>query len=83
MRLPVVASDADGLPENVVHNLTGFIVPRRDAEALADRLAELAADAGLRRRMGRAGRARVVDCFSLPGQIAAFERFYRAMETLP
>jgi colanic acid/amylovoran biosynthesis glycosyltransferase len=79
MKLPVVASDADGLPENVVDGLTGFVVPRRDAAALADGLARLAADAGLRRTMGEAGRARVVDCFALPDQIAAFDRFYRVV----
>ncbi len=81
MRLPVVAADADGLPENVADGCTGFVVPRRDAAALADKLALLAGDAALRRRMGAAGRARVENCFSLPQQIAAFDRFYREMVT--
>jgi colanic acid/amylovoran biosynthesis glycosyltransferase len=83
MRLPVVCSDAGGLAENVVDGLTGFVVPRRDSAALAAGLARLAADAELRRRMGEAGRARVADCFSLPDQIAAFDRFYRAMGVPP
>jgi len=56
-------------------------VPRRDAAALADKLALLAGDAALRHRMGVAGRERVENCFSLPQQIAAFERFYREMVT--
>lgn len=79
MQLPVVASDAGGLPENVEDGRTGFIVPRRDPVALADKLAVLATDADLRRRMGAAGRTRVENCFSLPRQIAAFDRFYREM----
>lgn len=79
MRLPVVAADAGGLPENVADGLTGFIVPRRDPAALAEKLAILAADSDLRRRMGAAGRARVEGCFSLPQQIAAFDGFYREM----
>jgi colanic acid/amylovoran biosynthesis glycosyltransferase len=54
MGLPVVCSDAGGLPENVEHEVTGFVVGRRDPEGIADRLAELARDASLRRRMGRA-----------------------------
>lgn len=77
MQLPVVTSDAGGLPENVEHGRTGFVVPRRDPAALADRLAALAADPALRQAMGRAGRERVESCFSLPRQIAAFDRFYR------
>ena len=79
MQLPVVASDADGLPENVADGHTGFIVPRRDPAALADKLALLAGDVELRRTMGAAGRARVEDCFTLPQQIAAFDRFFREM----
>lgn len=77
MCLPVVASDAGGLPENVDDGRTGYIVPRRDPAAMAEKLAGLAADPVLRRDMGVAGRARVENCFSLPQQIAAFDRFYR------
>jgi colanic acid/amylovoran biosynthesis glycosyltransferase len=79
MRLPVVASDADGLPENVADGLTGLIASRRDPAALADKLIDLAGGVERRRAMGAAGRARVVDCFALPQQIAAFDRFYREM----
>ena len=41
----------------VVDGETGFLVPLEDAEALADRLAQLIEDRELRRRMGRAARA--------------------------
>lgn len=77
MRLPVVASDADGLPENVDDGRTGFVVPRRDPAAMAAKLALLAGDNALRRAMGAAGRARVERCFALPQQIAEFDRFFR------
>lgn len=79
MQLPVVTSDADGLSENVADGLTGFVVPRRDSEALADKLALLAGDEALRQKMGIAGRQRVEACFQLPVQIAAFDRFYREL----
>ncbi|MEM1203969.1 MAG: glycosyltransferase family 4 protein [Acidobacteriota bacterium] len=77
MALPVVASDAGGLPENVVDGETGFIVPRRDPDAAARRLAELAEDPELRQRLGRAGRRRVEEHFRLDQQIAGFEELYR------
>jgi colanic acid/amylovoran biosynthesis glycosyltransferase len=77
MKLPVVCSDADGLPENVVDGLSGFVVPRRNPNALAEKLSLLAGDSGLRRQMGAAGRARVENCFRYEDQIAAFDRFYR------
>lgn len=78
MQLPVVTSDADGLPANVRDGQTGFVVPRRDPAALAERLATLAADPTLRRHMGEAGRRRVLRCFRIEDQIAAFDQFYRA-----
>lgn len=76
MELPVVVSDADGLPENVAHGVTGLVVPRRDPEAMADAAENLAKEPELRRRMGRAGRARVVERFQLADQIDRFHQYY-------
>jgi len=42
----------------VINGITGFIVPKRDAEALANCMAELIANPGLARRLGSAGRER-------------------------
>jgi colanic acid/amylovoran biosynthesis glycosyltransferase len=74
--LPVVCSDADGLPENVVDGITGFVVPRRDAAALADKIRILADDTSLRRSMGEAGGERVRERFQLDQQTIAFEGIY-------
>jgi colanic acid/amylovoran biosynthesis glycosyltransferase len=76
MKLPVVCTDADGLPENVCDGETGFVVPRRDPEALAQGISRLAADPSLRERMGGAGRRRVDKHFRIEDQIAAFDRAY-------
>ncbi len=53
--LPVVASDIPGPREQVVHGVTGLLVPAREAAPLAAALRRLAGDAGLRARMGLAG----------------------------
>ncbi len=76
MELPVVCTDADGLPENVADGETGFIVPRRNSVALAEKISQLVQSPDLRKRMGRAGRQRVSTHFQLPDQIKAFEDFY-------
>jgi glycosyltransferase involved in cell wall biosynthesis len=55
---PVIATRVGGLPEVVRDGETGFLVPPGDAVALAERIAMLIGDAGLRRRMGVAARAR-------------------------
>lgn len=54
---PIVATDVVGNRDAVVHGETGFLVPLGDAEALADRLAQLIEGKQLRQRMGEAGRA--------------------------
>ena len=74
--VPVVCTDADGLPENVADGITGLVVSRRDAGATAEALARLARDPGLRRDMGDAGRQRVLSHFQLNDQIAAFSALY-------
>jgi glycosyltransferase involved in cell wall biosynthesis len=71
--LPVVATDVGDVHREVVDGTTGYVVPVKDPGALADALERLLADPGLRRRMGAAGRARVVEKFSsevMAGQIS-------------
>ena len=81
MSLPVVCTDAGGLPENVEHEVSGFVVPRREPQPLAERLALLARNPALRQQMGQAGRRRVLASFRQEKQIADFDRFFR--EVLP
>jgi glycosyltransferase involved in cell wall biosynthesis len=56
---------------------TGITVPPGDAGALGDAIAALAADPGLRARMGAAGRARVDSAFSMTRMRDAVGTFYR------
>jgi colanic acid/amylovoran biosynthesis glycosyltransferase len=79
MQLPVVCSDADGLPENVRDGETGFVVPRRDSRVLAEKLLTLAETPELRRRFGTAGRRRVTKHFRLQDQIDAWEAVYLSL----
>jgi phosphatidylinositol alpha 1,6-mannosyltransferase len=58
--LPVVAPAAGGPIDLVGDGVTGFLVPPGDPGALADAVARLAADPGLRASQGRAARQRVL-----------------------
>jgi colanic acid/amylovoran biosynthesis glycosyltransferase len=77
MALPVVTSDANGLPENVADGVTGFVVPRRDPQALADKVLLLARDPALRTRLGQAGRERAVTHFNLRNYTPQFLQLYQ------
>lgn len=57
--LPAVGSAVGGIPEVIVPGETGFVVPPRNADRLAEGLRVLLRDAELRMRMGAAGRTRV------------------------
>ncbi|MGH1490170.1 MAG: glycosyltransferase family 4 protein [Acidimicrobiales bacterium] len=82
MGLPVVCTDAEGLPENVAHERTGLVVPRRRPDLLVKALGSLVADEELRLAMGEQGRARVVNLFDLDAQTDAFIDFFeRAVVT--
>jgi len=53
----VVTTDVPGCRDAIEPNVTGLLVPVRDAAALADAIERLAQDAALRQAMGTAGRA--------------------------
>lgn len=63
MEVPVVATNAGGVPELVDDQVSGLLVPPKEPLALANSIEQLVRDAGLRRRLGIAGRRKVVDNF--------------------
>jgi glycosyltransferase involved in cell wall biosynthesis len=83
MGLPVVCSDAGGLPENVQDGVTGFVVSRRDPGAVAYAIDRLVDDPSLRQRMGWAARERAVTLLSLDRQLDAFESVYQHVLSQP
>ena len=57
--LPVIGTQHSGIPEIVEDGVSGFLVPERDVDVLADRLSFLIDHSEKWAGMGRAGRARV------------------------
>lgn len=74
--LPVVGSDHSGIPEAIVEGETGFIVPERDAEALAARLVTILGSTDMRGRMGAAARALAEKNFDFAHQMRRLEEIY-------
>ena len=75
--LPVVATTGGALPEVVEDGVTGILVPPGDAPALAEAIQTLMGDPDLRRRMGQAGRERVLEKFSWRKAALETEAVYR------
>jgi glycosyltransferase involved in cell wall biosynthesis len=75
--LPVVVSDAGGLPEVVRDGETGLVVPRDDVPALQAALQRLVLDPDLRDVLGRGGRMRVERQYGWAHCVDLMERCYR------
>jgi len=76
---PVVATNVAGIPEVVVDGKTGFLVPPRDPQALADKIKLLLQDQALRERMGQAGIERVKQHFTIERMVRKYEGLYRKL----
>ena len=61
----VITTDAPGCRETVVHGLNGFLVPVRDAVALADAMMRFIKQPELIETMGKASRALAVERFDV------------------
>lgn len=77
--LPVVATAVGGTPEVVVDGVTGLLVPPRDPAALAQAITRLLRNPDLRRKMGRAGRERVTEHFSVEQMVRKTESLYEQL----
>lgn len=60
--IPVIVSENTGTADAVVEGESGYVVPIRDADAIAERLVELHRDPDLRLRMGAAARLGALAC---------------------
>ncbi len=77
--LPVVASAAGGIPEAVVDQETGLLVPPSDPEALASAVSTLLTDPAGARLMGDRGRQRIRTEFSVDRMVDGNLSVYREL----
>jgi glycosyltransferase involved in cell wall biosynthesis len=75
---PVITTAVpSGVREVNLAGTTGLEVPIRDVGALAEAMPTLAGDARLRERLGRAGRERVRQRFTMTAMVDAHLELYR------
>ena len=77
--IPVVGSDAGGLPEVVKHAECGYLLPVGDSEGLAERCCEILRDKERRREMGEAARHRAQSLFGAERVVGEFEDLYASL----
>ncbi len=76
MGKPVVATSGGGVPEIVLHEETGLLVPPADPKTMADAVRRLLDRPDLARHYGLAGRRRAETHFSLRSHVTAVTAVY-------
>ncbi len=71
MQRPIVSTNVGGPLETIIDGVTGFLVPPRDPNAIAERVITLLNNPALRQQMGIAGREHVIEHFSVQRFAAA------------
>ena len=75
-RKPVVASNVYGIPEVVLDQETGILIPPEEPKVLADAICTLLDSPEKCREMGERGRLRALRHFSIDRMVRDYEEFY-------
>jgi colanic acid/amylovoran biosynthesis glycosyltransferase len=81
MGLPIVSSVHAGIPEAVIHGVTGFLAAERDSAALASYILQLLKDEMLWQRFSTQSRERARSVFDIHKQARALEDIYEVVLT--
>jgi len=79
MAKPIVATNIDGITEQITDGVNGILVPPKDPPALAKAVLRVLNDKELARSMGLAARKKVEQEFSVEKMIAETEKVYLSL----
>jgi len=77
MEIPCVTTWITGIPELIRDGVDGLLVGPSDETGLAEAIARLMDDTGLRKRVGAAGRSRVIEKYHLRKNVALLAGVFR------
>jgi glycosyltransferase involved in cell wall biosynthesis len=77
--LPVVASNVGGIPDVVLNEETGLLVPEKDPQAIKNALLRVLRDEELRNRLNAGAKKHIDDSFSWPAVTAKLDHLYQRL----
>jgi len=77
--LPVIVSDAGGLPEVIEDGTTGIVVKKEDIDSSANAIIRLIKNPELRKKMGKAGRKKVLKEYKWMENVSIMESLYNSI----
>lgn len=76
---PVVATDGGGTRELVIDGETGYLIPSLNPQVLAEKILKLLSNSHLRSTMGKAGKERIIDQFSIERMVGSYLQLYNKL----
>jgi len=73
---PVIGSYIGGMKDTIIHGVTGYHVPPRNAEQISNFLVRLLSDVALREKLGRSSREKAVADYNEEFVISKIEKIY-------
>lgn len=80
--IPVISSDAEGLKEVMEDGVTGFVVPKKNEKAIAEKIKILLENESLRKEMGKNGRKRVLELYNWDNNVNSMLELYEKIEVI-
>lgn len=80
MEVPVIATNCGGMPEAITHNVNGLLADTYDVEGLYKNFLLLMDNVELRKKLGLAARATIIEKFSLQRNVDEFEKIYTSLQ---
>jgi colanic acid/amylovoran biosynthesis glycosyltransferase len=74
--LPVISTLHNGIPDGILRDKSGFLVPEKDSHLLAEKIILLLQNDELRRQMGKAGVQFVQERYDMPVIIEKYNKCY-------
>ncbi len=74
--LPCIATDVGGNPEIVNDRETGFLIPSDEENTLAEKISQLFSDKEQMKKMGKAGRRRFEENFTVEKMVRSYQAMY-------
>ncbi|MBI4347714.1 MAG: glycosyltransferase [Elusimicrobia bacterium] len=79
MGLPVVATNVDGVPEILQHDVDGLLCAPKDSQSLFVQLQDLVMDPELRSKLGASAKRAIKERFKLMDMISNYEKLYATL----
>jgi N,N'-diacetylbacillosaminyl-diphospho-undecaprenol alpha-1,3-N-acetylgalactosaminyltransferase len=80
MAKPIITTDTVGCREVVREGENGYLIPTKDAQALAQKIAYLATHPEVRKIMGENGRIRAIKAFDIKKVLEQYMKLYARLE---